>query len=927
MNKFVVVDLETTGNNNRGQDRIIQIAAFVLEDGEVIEQFSSFVNPNIEIPAFITELTGISKDMVKFAPQFEQIAEEFYPIFKNAYFVAHNVHFDLTFLQKEFERIGLPRITPLAIDTVELTRVLFPTLTSYKLSDLARVFNIQHENPHQADSDAEVTAELLTILLKKLEGLPYASLKILEKLSKNFKSDITYYISDLIQKKSDLIVNENNDIEEFRRIAIKKSRFSMPHEEEDFVEFEEQLKFELEERMAVEMPIFIKREEQFTYMKDVFNAFESKKILLAEANTGVGKTFGYLIPAAFFSKQHGKQVIISTSTISLQKQIIKKHLHTVEKVLPFQLKTASIQSKKNYLCLQKYEYVVSEFDDNYDSILSKAMIAVWLTETDNGELDELSLPSGGIHLWERVCCSEESENKRSNPWFHKCFYQRAKNQLLLADLIVTNHAYLLSTLKNKDHLLNSVKTIVIDEAHSLEETSSKTFGITFSCLKYYQYLSRLSTSDSSELVHRLYKNDELSPTREKWWKKIDHLIKEIKYESEELFRLIRDFILSKQNEFDKENIRQSITLGDNITSSQNWKVILECANRLFDTNNMFFIECDQYLKLTENQKSTSYKRSMISEFKMIVEQLMIMKNGLHEILFDRNDEFICWMDTEAKGSFHTTMLYCEKVNNADLIQKYLIEERDSIILTSATMSINDSFSYIKSTLGLHEDQLKEKIYPVPSDFGQGMKVYIPTDLNGIKEVSQEEYASQTSQAISKIINSVNGRTLVLFTAFDLLKQTYDNLMQDINSINASVLAQGFSPGGKQKLIKQFLQSKQTILLGTNTFWEGIDLPNEELDCLIIVRLPFTNPEKPMFIAKSKLLKNAGENSFSSLALPLAVFKFRQGYGRLIRNEQDQGSLFVLDNRIINAKYGKEFLKLIPENKIHINTLENLLKDF
>lgn len=927
MNKFVVVDLETTGNNNRGQDRIIQIAAFVLENGEVIEQFSTFINPNVEIPAFITELTGISREMVQYAPQFEQIADELYPIFENAYFVAHNVHFDLTFLQKEFERVGLPKIYPLSIDTVELTRILFPTLSSYKLSDLAKIFNIQHENPHQADSDAEVTAELLTILLNKLESLPYATLKILESIGQNFKSDITYYIADLIQKKSNEQNKENQNIEEFRRIAIRKNLFNLPQEEEDFVDFQEHLTNDLVDRMAVEIPNFIKREEQFSFMEDVFNAFQSNNIFLAEASTGVGKTYGYLIPAAFFSKQNGKQVIISTSTISLQRQITNKHMKTIEKILPFQIKIASIQSKKNYLCLHKFEYVIGELDDNYDSILSKAMISVWLTETESGELDELSLPSGGIHLWERVCCSDESENKRSNPWFTKCFYQKAKNQLLLADLIVTNHAYLLSTLKNKDHLLNSVKTIVIDEAHALEETASKTFGVTFSCLKYYQYLSRLSTTEGNELVNRLYKLDEeLGNSREKWWKKIDHLIKEIKYESDDLFRLLRDFTLSKQTEYDKENIRQSISLTEKNKASQNWKVILECANRLMHTNNALFSECNQYIKLTEGIKTKSYYKAIISEFKLIINQLFIMKNGLQEILFDQNDQYICWMDTEAKGSFHTTMLFSEKINNADFVQQFVLKDRDSILLTSATMSIDNTFDFIKSGLGLIGENVIEKIYPVPNDFQQGMKVYIPNDLKGIKDISQEEYAVQTSNAIKKIVNTVGGRTLVLFTAFDLLKQTYDNLLNS-STINSSVLAQGFSPGGKQRLIKQFLQSKQTILLGTNTFWEGIDLPNEELDCLIIVRLPFTNPDKPMFIAKSNVLKNAGENSFTSLALPLAVFKFRQGYGRLIRNEFDKGALFVLDNRIINAKYGKEFLKLIPKNKIKVNTMNELLNEF
>lgn len=926
MNKFVVVDLETTGNNSRGQDRIIQIAAFVLEDGEVIEQFSSFINPLIEIPSFIIELTGISKEMVQHAPQFDQIAEELYPIFENAYFVAHNVHFDLTFLQKEFERVGLPKIQPLSFDTVELSRMLFPTLSSYKLSDLAKVFNITHENPHQADSDAEVTAELLTILLNKLHNLPYATLKILEKLTKNFKSDISFYLSELLHRKSESRESDHNDIEEFRRLALKKTTFSLPHEDEDIVNFEEYIDDELILRMQLEIPNFTKREEQISYMKDVFSSFENKNILLGEASTGVGKTYGYLIPAAFFSKQLGKQIIISTSTISLQKQMIKKHLKIVEKLIPFNVKVASIQSKKNYLCLQKFEYVISEKDDNYDSILSKAMISVWLTETETGELDELSLPSGGVSLWERINCTDESENRRTNPWYNKCFYQRAKNQLLLADIIITNHSYLLTSLKNNDHLLNTVNYLVIDEAHTLEETSSKTFGTSFSCLKFHQYLSRLSTTEGNELVNRLYKLDETVPNREKWWKKLDYLIKEIKYESDELFRLLTDFILSKQNEMNKENIKQSVTITENIVSSQNWKFIIEAANRFLHNSNQLFNECDTFLNLVEGSKSSAYHKALLSEFKLVIEQLYIMKNGLQEILFDKSNEFVCWMDTEARGSYHTTTLYCEKINNEDLIQKYIFTNRDAIVLTSATMSINGSFDYFKTTLGLNTQSVEEEIYPIPKDFQSGMKVFIPNDLKGIKDISQDEFATQTSHLISKIVNAQNGRTLVLFTAFDLLKQTYESLINDCTIENASILAQGYTPGGKQRLIKQFLQSKRSILLGTNTFWEGIDLPNEELDCLIIVRLPFTNPEKPMFVAKSNRLKEAGINSFTALALPLAVIKFRQGYGRLIRNEKDYGSLFILDNRILNASYGNEFLKLIPKKNVMVNTIENLLKE-
>jgi ATP-dependent DNA helicase DinG len=260
-----------------------------------------------------------------------------------------------------------------------------------------------------------------------------------------------------------------------------------------------------------------------------------------------------------------------------------------------------------------------------------------------------------------------------------------------------------------------------------------------------------------------------------------------------------------------------------------------------------------------------------------------------------------------------------------MLKEFLYDKAKSILFTSATLSIQSSFDFFKNELGLTDYHLVEKIYSSPSEFKEGVTVLIPTDLEGIKELTGEEYAKQTGDYIFKIASKVNGRTLVLFTAYDLLKKTYEEVkMHQTEEKSLNLIGQGFSQGGKQRLIKQFLQTKQSILFGTNTFWEGIDLPNDELDCVIIVRLPFTSPEKPMYIAKSRLLKNEGKNSFAELALPLAIMKFKQGYGRLIRNEEDRGYFVILDNRITNSTYGSKFIEVLPNQNIIIDCLENLL---
>lgn len=374
-NKFVVVDLETNGNSPRKGDRIIQFAAVVIENGKIVEEYSSLLNPLQPISPFIEELTGITDEMVETAPIFDEVAEKIVSLLEEAYFVAHNVLFDLSFLNEELEQAGFKQFYGPILDTVELARILYPTADSYKLTDLAAQEGIVHSRPHQADSDAYVTAELLLLLLEKLNVLPQVTTKQLEFLSSSLKSDLDIYLQALIQEKQSKIEYIRDDWEIYRGLTIKRlpSNLIVDQRKDCSVSFDME---KMEQRMRDTFPFYQRRDGQLEMMKVVHQALSDNRHGLIEAGTGVGKSLGYLVPAAYFSIANKQQVIVSTFTTQLQEQLFHKDLPLLKSILPFPITYTLLKGRNHYISLDKFEVSLKEQEDNYDIILTKMQILI-----------------------------------------------------------------------------------------------------------------------------------------------------------------------------------------------------------------------------------------------------------------------------------------------------------------------------------------------------------------------------------------------------------------------------------------------------------------------------------------------------------------------------------------------------------------------
>jgi len=921
MNRFVVLDLETTGNLSVGQDKIIEVGMVVIENNEIIDEFSTMLYPGKSIPPFITQLTGIKDEDVADAPSFSEMADVIVEILKDSYLIAHNVPFDLGFLNAELSAIGKPRLKNRVLDTVELTRIFYPHAPGYKLGILADFLNIEHENPHRALSDAYVTAKLFIKLQEKISSLPYETIEQLLKIEKILKSDLY----ELLNQQLEALVfkAEENEYTSFRGLAFRNV---LPKKRKNITissSYGEYLDSIYEDGGTMETIIkkYEKRDGQRVMSEDIYDSFQAHKHALIEAETGTGKSLAYLIPSIYEAVKSNKKIIISTYTTQLQSQLLEEEIPLIKSLVPFPFKVALLKGKQHYISIEKF---ANELDsgqqDNYDIALTKAMILIWLLETETGDIDELHLPSHGQLFYKRVSADVEGNADPTSPWFKYSYYQKAKRNAQLADIIITNHALLCSDIFHDYQYLPSYDKAIIDEAHHLEETASRHYGLKLDYVNMQhlfnqvggfgdgKWLDSLTLSDSSNLD----KN-----AKDRW----NDLLTLSKYELDDLFRTIFQYVLNKNGTkkvlSDVGRIQYRYKENDEV--EKNWNLIKEMATRLtFYIRDMihFLTQLSQDLDTKEAKDETERRIEILQSFIDGLEMLFLM---------DNDSVSVKWIEIEAYGAKNAVYLYSEPVNISSILQEEFFAVKESVILTSATLTMRNSFNFIQRRLGIPKDKLFTKKISSPFSYDKQVRVMIPSDFPETSYDNMDNFIAATCESILSLAEITNGRMLVLFTSYDMLKKSYYLLKELMENEKFVLIAQGISSGSRERLKKNFQTFDQSILLGTSSFWEGVDIPGDDLSCLMIVRLPFQPPNHPVYEAKAADMKANGGNAFYDLALPNAVIRFKQGFGRLIRSTNDRGIVFVCDARIIKSSYGKYFIDSIPEVPIAFDTTTQLMK--
>lgn len=913
--KYAVVDIETTGHSQATGDRIIQIAIVIMKDWCIEKTFTSFIHPGKSIPLFIQDLTNITDRDVEDALPFEAHAETIFELLQDAIFVAHNADFDLPFLQAEFVRAGLPKWHGKKIDTVELSKILFPTSLSYKLGDLAQDLNIPLESAHRADDDAKATALLIKKCWRELLTLPLSTIEQLHKKSFRLKSNISQLLFDAIQHKRSKVQTEE-DYVYYRKIALKKKEEHnrLQDQNVDYLSSSEE-KLELFQQR---LPQFEERPGQFKMMDTIWDRLNNKQEIVIEASTGIGKTMGYLLPSIVYSIKNNRKVCISTYTSHLLEQLLDAEIPKVSKVLGCPVKVALLKGMHHYVDVVLFEQMMKIQDVSYDDTMTILQVLVWLSKTTTGDLNELNVSGGGQLFIDKIRKNVNGSQQHNE--FD--FYERAIEESKEANLIITNHSMLLADLVRAKPIFQQIDGWVIDEAHQFIQAAVSRDEIVFS-FTYWKYIFGQVGLSSDKQLFEKFQRVSLKKYR-LTMQMIDQLEKRFIQLIEQFDRCIHHIVTklrshSKLTKYDSKvsadltNLNLDVSLFQQVSNNmQNWIDLAEQSATLFRQGveeiapeHMIILEQWEY---------------WIREYKVKVSEW-------DELFLQNSTDATIWIEMDRRNIPGSLQIFKKPINVTQTIQQLTntMRENRAIIWTSGTLTVPHNECYITNQLGIERTTPIVKLQ-APSSYYQGAKAFVVTDMPDIQAVSQSDYIESCALAITSIVRITEGRSFVLFTSKDMLRKTVELIQESELLDDYMLFAQGVTTGSRMRLLKSFQKFNRSVLFGTNSFWEGVDVPGDGLSTVIVVRLPFSSPEDPSFKAKSNALKVEGKNAFTELSLPEAIIRFKQGFGRLIRSTQDKGAFIILDRRIETKSYGHEFLRALPQITVHKLPLQHMVNE-
>ncbi len=911
--KMVVLDLETTGFDVYN-DEIIEFAAIKIQEKEEEPEILTFLcSPRQTVSGRILRLTGITQEELNQAQPIQVYREEILNFLQDAVLIGHNVDFDLGFLQHSLN-IHFPNQI---WDTLEMTRILYPNLPKYRLGDLIRHLDLDPiERSHRALPDVQATWNLLQKCWEKGLNLDLSFFqRAIPLLSSSKSLGFFQILEQEIKRKfperlipTDLKLNTDMGIFEQIEDQDEDVPTSFTWIEECFSRggiLENNLKG-YESRLG-----------QVKMAKAVGEALMNSTHLVSEAGTGTGKSYAYLIPSLWWSKKNSKKVVVATHTIPLQEQLFKKDLPILAQILPFSFRGEILKGKGNYLCLKKWLALQNNsLDLELEVRLAALSVLVWLRETEVGDYQEIAQIPNLDKIWSEINAEEENCQPGKCPQAKRCFMLQARKKAESADLIIVNHSLLFSDIKTERNILPEFHQLVIDEAHHLHQAALQQLGNEISFEEITQALNLLSRP----LAGSFYGNIKF---RAKFWEQALPLQiwEEFRGKLEEIPEASKELLCQAEEVF------ASFTqiLGDEISFrltpdiwDKDWWETLQVQIENFQGRLEHIIkilkDLYQLVASLDDEDSQSLGQEIGARMRKFEEIKECFILALQLELPTR----VSWLEK----SYQRLILKTAPVDVSDILREKLFQPLDSVILTSATLSISNSFDHFLQKIGLDEN-VNTLIVQSPFEYQEQMQLVVVQDL--VKENSRDLFEpEEVAEFIAAVGERMEGRTLVLLTSHRFLREIHLPLSSRLAESDIDLLAQGID-GGRQALLESFRQNPKSILLGANSFWEGIDIPGDQLSCVILLKLPFGPPSQPLTAARSEYLQSPGKNPFYELLLPEAVIRFKQGVGRLIRSKTDRGLVIICDKRVIEKRYGRTFLNSLPL-KTHVRTTQEQITD-
>ncbi len=929
---FVAIDVETTGLE-AGTDEIIEVAAVKFRDTEVLETFQRLVRPRHSLPVKIAQLTGINAQELEIAQPFHVVAPELVRFIKSYPVVGHSVGFDVRMLGAQ----GL-RLPQTSYDTFELATLLLPGQPTYNLGALAAALGIAHPDAHRALADADVARQLFTHLVHRIQELDDATLAEIVTLSgqTNWAPRLLFEAVARDRAHSALSRPIAGTPQEVQPLGVswrgvkplEVTNRTAPLDLDQVRTF-----FAPQGPLNQAFPGYERREQQLDMTLAVTEAFNSGGTLLVEAPTGTGKSMAYLVPAARFAAQRGQRVVVSTNTINLQDQLYFKDIPTLQHVIdtsiirdtgvdaePFT--AALLKGRGNYLCLYRYGKLRRQEQTAPEQAQALIKIGLWVKDTTTGDRAELALDEREARAWPDVNVTADTCIGPRCPEFERCFFFSARRAAEAAHLIVVNHALLLSDVKAENAVLPHYDHVIIDEAHHLEDVATDQLGWQLDQATLLHFLDQLWQAGGVRLLSGLlselpnyFKNSAATPQdldkAEGFAAALRPLVDRTRQATYELWRILKGCVerLSKENGYEQRlrltpQVRKSSVWVDGQRAWENVMLPLADIGKGLE-------KLEAHIKGLEGAGLNEYDELLLRLGTMANWAVDTAIGGAKVIYGD--DEGIQWLALDKQRDL--LRLHDAPLHVGPLLEQKLFSAKETVVLASATLSIDGSFAYVKQRLGLEAAPIDEVQLGSPFDYERSTLLYLPTDM---PEPNERTYQRALEDALVELATATGGRLLALFTSNSALRQTYRAIQEPLEEQEIVLLGQGLD-GSRRSLLQRFKEHPRAVLLGTSSFWEGVDIVGDALSVLVITKLPFAVPSDPIFAARSELFDDA----FTNYAVPQSILKFKQGFGRLIRSRDDRGIVAVLDRRLLTKRYGKLFLGSLPQRTTQQGPLKNL----
>ncbi|MEI6205266.1 MAG: helicase C-terminal domain-containing protein [Desulfuromonadales bacterium] len=683
------------------------------------------------------------------------------------------------------------------------------------------------------------------------------------------------------------------------------------------------------------------RDEQLRMAFAVADAFNSDRVALVEAGTGTGKSLAYLVPAILWAVRNNQRIVVSTNTINLQEQLINKDLPFLARNSQVEFKAVLVKGRGNYVCLRKLEHAEAEpslFPDESSAELTT--IIEWSRSSQNGCRSDLAIVPHR-NTWEEVCCETDQCGRSKCKHFGRCYFYRARRESSSAQVLVVNHALLLSDIVLRKEtgydataILPPFTRLIFDEGHHLEDVATSHLSLIIARSGILKQLHRLMPQKSNRaglltLISSRITRD-LPDSQEGLYSELSGLLEShLLPKGHDLAGLTEQTMdwLAVAIRHDTGGLserEQKLRITPEIELKPFWQEVRLRLHRLADALNDYTSAMRSLLRRSEELPEPLREKlsDQLLDTGGIEGRLQSMADGL--LFFTTEAEGYCrWIETSAGSRGVQARLCAAPLDISAQVKETILDRLKTIIVTSATLTVGGEFGYLKKRTGfglLPKERLTELQLASPFDYTKQAFVAIPEDM---PEPTNPGFRKALEERILRAVTIAQGGAFILFTSYELLNKVYSSLSADLTRLGLTTLKQGET--GRHALLARFRTEGNAVLFGTDSFWEGVDVKGEALRLVIIARLPFQVPTEPVQQARAEKIKADGGDSFRDYSVPQAVIKFRQGFGRLIRSRDDRGAVLILDRRVINKGYGRIFLRSLPDTGIVKGDSENMFR--